>query len=76
MCSLPTSLDRDGRGEMIARELFDPLLACLFFFWASYDIEQYSYTSKKGFISRYCKEFLANMISALAGEKKTHENKW
>lgn len=47
MCSLPFSVDGGGGGEMIARELYDPPPVCLFFLWATYDLQQYVETIKK-----------------------------
>lgn len=39
MCSLPFFTDDVGGGEMIARELYDPPLFCLFFLWGTSDFK-------------------------------------
>lgn len=78
MCYLPFSVDASGGGEMIARELFDPLPLCLFFLWATYDLKQYIHIIKKEFISIGSRDtllFLANMISAAAREKASGRDK-
>lgn len=78
MCSLPFSVDGGGGGEMIARELYDPSPVCLFFLWATYDLQQYVQTIKKDFITlglRDTVDFLANMISAAAEERASRRDK-